>query len=285
MMGTIYERDYLAEHLQNTVDNLNLLYVAFTRASRHLFVIGKRHAKNTRSALIEMCLPLVAQKMEGATIEGLEDDDADILFEIGSLSLPTKKETTHSENVFLQPSQPELVRIHAYQHPTEYRQSNQSKLFVKGDQEDDVQEGYIQLGSVLHQIFSTIKTVDDVHQAIARLQTEGILYNENITVDKLSDMLHKRLSDPRVADWFSDRWTLFNECTILSVEDGNVVEHRPDRVMTDGHQWIVVDFKFGHPNPEYHDQVRTYMELLRSMGHQQVSGYLWYVYSNKIESV
>ena len=286
MMGTIYEKDYLAENLQNTVDNLNLLYVAFTRASRHLFVIGKRHAKNTRSALIEMCLPLVAQKMEGATIEGLEDDDADILFEIGSLSLSTKKETTHSENVFLQPSQPELVRIHAYQHPTEYRQSNQSKLFVKGDQEDDVQEGYIQLGSVLHQIFSTIKTVDDVHQAIARLQTEGILYNENITVDKLSDMLHKRLSDPRVADWFSHRWQIFNECTILSVDDeGKLLERRPDRVLTDGKEVIVIDFKFGHPKDEHQQQVQEYLELLREMGHPHVNGYLWYVYKNQIVEV
>ena len=40
MKGTIYENDYLNEYLQNTVDNLNLLYVAFTRASDNLFVIG-----------------------------------------------------------------------------------------------------------------------------------------------------------------------------------------------------------------------------------------------------
>ena len=42
MMGTIYEPDYLHEHLQNTVDNLNLLYVAFTRAKKGLYVFGKR---------------------------------------------------------------------------------------------------------------------------------------------------------------------------------------------------------------------------------------------------
>jgi RecB family endonuclease NucS len=55
--------------------------------------------------------------------------------------------------------------------------------------------------------------------------------------------------------------------------------------MTDGNEWIVVDVKFGHPNPEYHDQVRRYMDLLQSMGHQNIKGYLWYVYSNKIEEV
>ena len=55
--------------------------------------------------------------------------------------------------------------------------------------------------------------------------------------------------------------------------------------MTDGQQWIVVDFKFGSPKDEYHDQVRQYMSLLASMGHQHISGYLWFVYSNKIEEV
>ena len=55
--------------------------------------------------------------------------------------------------------------------------------------------------------------------------------------------------------------------------------------MTDGQQMVVVDFKFGRPRDEYHMQVREYMKLLRQMGYRQVSGYLWFVYSNKIEEV
>ena len=98
-------------------------------------------------------------------------------------------------------------------------------------------------------------------------------------------MLRKRLQNPRVADWFSDRWTLFNECTILTVEDGEVIERRPDRVMTDGNEWVVVDFKFGSPKDEYHDQVRQYMQLLADMGHSNIKGFLWFVYSNKITEV
>ena len=80
-------------------------------------------------------------------------------------------------------------------------------------------------------------------------------------------------------------YILFNECTILSVEDGNVVERRPDRVMTNGQEWVVVDFKFGSPKDEYHNQVREYMQLLVNMGHTNIKGYLWFVYSNKIEEV
>ena len=56
--------------------------------------------------------------------------------------------------------------------------------------------------------------------------------------------------------------------------------------MTDGYQWIVVDFKFGSPKPEYHDQVRRYMHLLSAMtSSSNIHGYLWYVYSNSIEEV
>ena len=53
MMGTIYEHNYLHEHLQNVVDNMNLLYVAFTRASRNLFIIGRQGNESMRSAVIQ----------------------------------------------------------------------------------------------------------------------------------------------------------------------------------------------------------------------------------------
>ena len=142
------------------------------------------------------------------------------------------------------------------------------------------------MGSVLHEIFSTIRTTADIDNALLQLQQEGVLYDDEVTRDKLTKMLHKRLEDARVSNWFSDYWTLFNECTILSLNaDGTVLERRPDRVMTDGRETHVVDFKFGSPKPEYHDQVREYMQLLQQMGMPHVQGWLWYVYSNKIEEV
>ena len=289
LIGTIYEQDYLHEHLQNTVDNLNLLYVAFTRAAKSLNVIGKRGAKNSRSALIELCLPLVAQDIPEAILDGMEDDKAPIVFTVGEMANKTgsacsTKEEAPSKNPFLQESEPISVSIRNYDSKVNFRQSNRSRDFIMGD-DIDQQHRYIQAGSVLHEIFSTIQTEKDIPEALQRLQFEGILYDEEMTAERITTMLRKRLSDPRVASWFSPRWTLFNECTILSVEDGDVKEHRPDRVMTDGNEWIVVDFKFGRPNPEYHQQVRGYMELLASMGHKNIRGYLWYVYSNKIEEV
>ena len=286
MIGTIYEKDYLHEHLQNTVDNLNLLYVAFTRAAKSLYVVGKRGAKATRSALIELCLPLVAGDRPDAQLTGMEDDQQPIRFSMGSFvtSQSSKDESAPSRNPFLQKSEAIHVAIRNYDSKVDFRQSNRSRDFIDGE-DIDQQRRYIQAGSVLHEIFSTIQTEKDIPEALQRLQFEGILYDEEMTAEKITTMLRKRLADPRVASWFSPRWTLFNECTILSVEDGEVKEHRPDRVMTDGSEWIVVDFKFGHPKPEYHEQVRRYMDLLQSMGHEHIKGYLWYVYSNKIEEV
>jgi hypothetical protein len=63
------------------------------------------------------------------------------------------------------------------------------------------------------------------------------------------------------------------------------MKRRPDRVMTNGKEVVVVDFKFGTERDEYHNQVRQYVQLLRSMGYQNVKGFLWFVYSNIIKQV
>ncbi len=281
MTGTIYEEDYHNEHLQNVVDNLNLLYVAFTRARSSLFVIGRRGAKKSRSEIIELTLPLLNE----GTLTGLEDADQPLVYKYGTPTASRQEmETKKTANVFLQPSDAIHVTVTTNEVKTKFRQSNQSREFINGD---DEQAGtcYIQLGSILHRIFSVIRTKDDIGTALHQLESEGIIYDDVVTLERISTMLRQRLEHPKVAEWFSGRWTLFNECTILSMEDGEVKEHRPDRVMTDGKEWIVVDFKFGRQKNDYPKQVRNYMNLLKTMGHTEVKGYLWYVYSNIIEEV
>ena len=281
MTGTIYEEDYHNEHLQNVVDNLNLLYVAFTRARSSLFVIGRRGAKKSRSEIIELTLPLLNE----GTLTGLEDADQPLVYEYGTPTASRHEmETKKTANVFLQPSDAIHVTVTTNEVKTEFRQSNQSREFINGDDEQ-AGTSYIQLGSILHRIFSVIRTKDDIGTALHQLESEGIIYDDVVTLERISTMLRQRLEHPKVAEWFSGRWTLFNECTILSMEDGEVKEHRPDRVMTDGKEWIVVDFKFGRQKNDYPKQVRNYMNLLKTMGHTEVKGYLWYVYSNIIEEV
>ena len=283
MRGTVYEHDYLDEHLQNTVDNLNLLYVAFTRASHNLFVIGRRAAKNTRALLIETVLPEL--KLEGAKLEGVDNEETAICFQYGTLSHHPSPITHHpSENVFLQPVRPIQVNIETFTAPVEFRQSNRSRDFVEDDDEAG-ELSYIKMGSVLHEVFSRIRTTADIDVVLSQLQSEGILYDDELSREKITSLLRKRLESARIANWFSSHWQLFNECSILRLDDNRLVERRPDRVMTDGHETHVVDFKFGKPHPEYIAQVQEYMQLLSEMGMPQVHGWLWYVYTNKIEEV
>lgn len=180
----------------------------------------------------------------------------------------------------------------------QFRQSNKSRDFIKGDEDEEQQKYYIKLGTILHSLFSSIRTTDDVEQGLRQLELDGMLYDENLSRKHLDSMIRKRLQSQQVAHWFSPHWTLFNECSILSVEHGKVVEHRPDRVMKDSEKTIVVDFKFGKPKDEHHVQVRQYMQLLEGMeanqstnpdngndSHPLIEGYLWYVYPNKIVKV
>ncbi len=294
MTGTVYQRDYEEEHQQNTVDNLNLLYVAFTRAINGIYVMGRRGSKSRRSALIEQVLPEIVPLLKGATLLGGQDESTPLLFEFGEMSgepvdCGDSNNNAPSPNVFLQKSTPIHPTIEVFKQKVEFRQSNRSRQFAIAvdEKEQQQQDQYIQMGKILHEVFSTIRTTADVDDALRRMEFEGVIYNESLTRDHIASLIRKRLANPRVAEWFSPRWTLYNECSILVVDpvSQNVFSRRPDRVMTDGKRTIVVDFKFGRPSNEYHNQVREYMRLLAQMGHGNLQGFLWYVYSNEIEEV
>ena len=287
MIGTIYENDYQTEHSQNMVDNLNLLYVAFTRAVQSLYVIGKRNAKGSRSELIEQVLPSIS--LVNSSLTGQEDASQPFIFQFGSLPTEIKskvstKPTKASEyNPFTQSSTIIPIDIETFSMKTSFKQSNLSKDFVNAEDEEFTQQSnYIKMGNILHNVFAHIRTTQDIDNALQQMEMDGIIYDAQLSRVQIEKMIQKRISDPRIAQWFSSDWNLYNECTILLP---NGEERRPDRVMTNGKQTVIVDFKFGHPRDEYQDQVREYMNLLRQMGHTVVTGYLWFVYSNQIIEV
>ena len=298
MIGTVFEDDYKEEHLQNTVDNMNLLYVAFTRAGKNLFITGKKASKTTftklqngntatdRSQIIQLVIDDLANELPGATIDDAGDKEA-ISFVFGTLldceQRVDKEKST--ENPFELTPKTHKLKIETFPHPVSFRQSNKSHDFINGEDIDPSDANrYIKVGNILHQLFSTILTEDDIEPRLKQLEQEGVIYNDEVTSKELQNKIANALMNEKVKDWFSSRWKLFNECTILDYdkESGDIHEHRPDRVMTDGKEIIVVDFKFGKPREEYHEQVQRYMTLLMRMGYEKVSGYIWYVVRNEI---
>ena len=300
MVGSIYEKDYQHEHLQNMVDNLNLLYVAFTRAGRNLFVYGKRGSALLRSNMIEESLSQTNEKLahlneesglspQPQAFEGEDSDKKtdDVYFEYGTIDAEAKEdEKAEGDNVFVNKPQDRPIHIVTSSNLYNFQPSLQSEMFVKGEDMEEQQKFYVKMGSVLHELFSKIRTHKDVDSVLKQLELDGVLYDENITKEKIEEMLRKRLSSPQVSDWFSDKWKVMNESSILYLdEEGKVKKDRPDRVLLGDDEIIVIDFKFGKPKPEYHDQVKRYMEQMAAMRHQTVRGYLWYVYPNRVVEV
>lgn len=301
LIGTVFEDDYKEEHFQNIVDNLNLLYVAFTRASKNLFVFGLRQGKTTldniakgtppgnRSYAIELALRQVSEQLQGSSLSFPDDIGSEIHFEYGTLAPEThEKEHAAADNPFLIKPDKHIVSIATYPQAATFKQSNKSIEFVKGEDVDPSDRTrYIKIGNVLHQLFSTIYTTADIPARLNELEQQGIIYNDEITSAQLRTRIEDAITNPQVQEWFSKRWQLYNECTILEYnkDTNEIEEHRPDRVMTDGKEFVVVDFKFGKEREEYKKQVQQYMEILIRMGHKKVSGYLWYVVKNNVVEV
>ena len=301
LIGTVFEDDYKEEHFQNIVDNLNLLYVAFTRASKNLFVFGLRQGKTTldniakgtppgnRSYAIELALKQVSEQLQGSLLSFPDDIGSEIHFEYGTLAPEThEKEHAVADNPFLIKPDKHIVSIATYPQAATFKQSNKSIEFVKGEDVDPSDRTrYIKIGNVLHQLFSTIYTTADIPTRLNELEQQGIIYNDEITSAQLRTRIEDAITNPQVQEWFSKRWQLYNECTILEYnkDTNEMEEHRPDRVMTDGKEFVVVDFKFGKEREEYKKQVQQYMEILIRMGHKKVSGYLWYVVKNNVVEV
>lgn len=150
--------------------------------------------------------------------------------------------------------------------------------------EEETGDKYIRQGQLLHNLFSVIRTTDDVPPAIERLRFEGIIESAQ-QEEQIRKLTEWALRHPLVKEWYSGSWELYNECAIIYREKGVLQTRRPDRVMMKDGEVIVVDFKFGKKRKTYNKQVKEYMDLLSDMGYEHIRGYLWYVFNNELEEI
>jgi hypothetical protein len=165
----------------------------------------------------------------------------------------------------------------------QFQQSNRSEQFIAGEDSED-SDSFIRRGLLLHALFSEIRTPKDVPAAIERLRFEGLIRSLQ-DEERILKLTQWALGHPKVKEWFSGDWRLYNECSILHWQGNTLKTSRPDRVMQRGDEVVVVDFKFGKKREEYRTQVREYMRLIQGMGYGDVKGYLWYVYLNELDEV
>lgn len=296
MAESVYHQDYLHERLQLWVDNLNLLYVAFTRAGKNLILWSKKEQKGTISELLANTLPQVANQgigswdEEAAVYENGKLCPSDILTSEASPVFQSEaKNLFSSEQVINKLTQKPVklpVQMESMLHDIEFRQSNRSADFIAGVDEAESSQRFINRGRLLHTLFSAIETEADIDDAITQLVFEGII-GRTETEDEIRELTERAFSLPQIKDWYSGNWQLFNECEIIWQENGELRARRPDRVMMRNGEIVVVDFKFGKPNKKYNMQVQGYMQLLARMGYpsKDIKGFLWYVEEGMIEKI
>ena len=275
LANSVFTDEYKQEAGLQTVDNLNLLYVALTRAISNLIVLSPQGWGTSMSDVMVYAL---------SAAFGCQPDDRNIYtYENGRIVPHTDKKKQTSDNPFeFKPTQQDL-KLRSFPINARFRQSGESTRFVHStDDSDDRQEEYIQTGKLLHSIFAAISTIQDINPQVDIMLSQGLIETAR-KADHIRKLLHSHIEASGVQSWFDGSYTLFNEASIIYRDGGVLQTRRPDRVMIkpDGSA-VIVDFKFGREREEYLHQVREYMDLLRKMGYPNVEGHIWYVYTNKI---
>lgn len=295
MAESYFSDSYREERLQLWVDNLNLLYVAFTRACKNLIVWCKDEQKDTVSKLLRESIDCMKEikmtcnmtELDEEDEENKEENDEPIVYEYGETCISGEKKKSDSTNRLVAIPDAVNVKIESLETEIDFKQSNRSADFIRGDEdeEENLRSQYIRQGQLLHTLFASIDTKEDLTASIERLLFEGVIESAE-KAQEIYEIAEKALNLDEVKDWYSGEWTLYNECSIIyNDEQGKMQTRRPDRVMMKGKEVVVVDFKFGKKKPEYSTQVREYMSLLSEMGYTDIKGYIWYVYSGELENV
>ena len=282
---TEFGEAYLREHAYRRADELNDLYVAFTRAKDNLYVWGLSKEQMARGnyniSVADLMYEVLARKDE--------ESPETFLYTFGpepAIPAPSQRKKEEEKTTI-------NVPMCSYEGNLTFRQSNGAAEFVElsamsqGQGISEKQLGYIEQGKLLHYIFSKIERADDINPIVEQFGKQGILTSDR-QIEKVRDLAHRGLRHEQVREWFSGHFRLFNECNILvpNAKTGKLEKRRPDRVMMDEERIVVVDFKFGRPEPAYKDQVEEYKSILQSMyPSHKVEGWLWYVYKNITERV
>jgi ATP-dependent exoDNAse (exonuclease V) beta subunit len=256
---TIFAEDYLEERLHACIDNLNTLYVAFTRAKEELIVFAPRPKKVDRktgeiSSMSELLWAGIQASFPSFDAETgtLEIGESTLQAVVAKDNKATTEETMTGRIVSVSPGQRMQLRLYG------------KSLFFDNEQRKH--------GALMHEVLCAIHSVKDIDASLEKFLLEGVINKDEAV--SLASRLASLLSTPGVESWYDGSAEVLNEVDIL-FDKGQ--SRRPDRVMIHPDRVTVVDYKFGKPDPSHHAQLKTYLRLIRSMDYPSVEGFLWYI--------
>ncbi len=239
------------EQLQN-LDNLNLLYVQFTRAIHRLHIIAihsKGGPKNSSAWMKDIVNTVPTTTEESLSYWGKR--------------LPAS--VTHSKAVL------PLFELQALQIEP---QSDVIKIKSAFQLDANSEQSYArEKGILIHYILAKIKSNEDITIAIEAACNEGLL-NTN-AIDETKVIIEEIIKHPQLQNFFSPNIIVKTEAEILGF-NGAIL--RPDRLIINNEHITIIDYKTGErQDDKYAQQLQTYEDACIALGFKIISKYLVYI--------
>lgn len=289
------------------MDTVNKAYVAFTRASRELYIMARATAKlsggsSKKSGDAAPSYPSVGNMLADFVAGGLDDREESDVARLAPADMECNRESETIEKAVKNGvRKSEITTITATIGVRPQSVSRKEK-----DDEDDgavLIEGYVSYmpcdnllvcreegnlaeeddpdprseGNLKHAVLENVIHTDDLHEAVRKLWLQGLV--SRTMAAEIETDLSEKINDEKVARWFDGTGKVYNERSIVGGRGGRLM--RPDRIVVydDGHA-EVVDYKFGavDESGKHRRQVCNYVKALAASGlFERVDGYLWYL--------
>lgn len=268
--NTYFSDDYLEEAALTILDNLNLLYVAFTRAEDKLFIGLPQKGKNSFNAG-----NLILDTLKNSAELNVNFNAENGSYDIGSVNYSGKFKEADTGTK-------------AYKLNNLITSDFAEKILIKPEFDSFKPEDFSSLknlknrGSIIHKALSYVNEISDkeTENVINRMISQGLINAEQKSEWKSE--LREILSDAELKKWFNSESKVMNEREIV-LPDGKI--YRPDRVILNSNSTIVLDYKSGIKLKDHETQIKLYGSILKEMGYKNIELYLYYITIKKILKV
>ena len=268
-----FAKPIIEDEMQVLVDNLNLLYVAFTRAENELYAFCPLKKEDSKITSTSPLIKKVLLSLDPSSMASSETDSNGnpvLNYRMGNRDGYNERKKAKGENLswILEnyPAGETKAIVKQRLESTDFFSESSANYMVS-----------INYGKMMHTLFSRIKYASDIDNALYSMQMDGLIDEKQ--KGELKGKLDQLLALKPYSSWFSDEWSIRNEASVITPEGST---YRPDRVMIKENEVIIVDYKFGAESESYHKQIQRYSNLLQKMGYSKIAGYLWYVDSEKL---
>jgi len=286
-----FAEDLQKERKLQLVDNINVFYVALTRATKVMHIISSEPSKKFKDSLRKgcpeySCLSDLLYEFVGGMDEYRWGEMYDFVALEGRREEKLRKQEKENGG---RAAEPFPARCPSIALGGRFMVSSDAAAFFS----DDVGRKEFSLssrigGTVLHEILSRVRNLGDVAPSVRLSVEQGSLPAE--AEEKVRELLLSRVSSH--PEWFpEDGRRVDRERTIFAPDPENPAQcekYRPDRVVfeRDGKRVSIVDFKFGRVEENsYRTQVGRYASLYSALGYGVSSAAIWYVLENKCDYI